>query len=130
MKETTVFAVMLVLDNPSLLDNVLDAWQKIGVRGVTIFESTGYHRVISKRTRIPARFRFASFTPLDVGGEDGNYTLLTMVDHPELIERCVEAAESVVGNLDDPNTGILAAWQLHYVKGLPPLEPDNPDENG
>lgn len=125
MTDKTVFAVMLVLDNPSLLDQVLEVWQKIGVRGVTIFESTGYHRVISKRTRIPARFRFASFTPLDFGGEEGNYTLLTMVDGVDMIKRCVEAAETVVGNLDDPNTGILAAWQLHYVKGLPPLDAEN-----
>ena len=124
MKDNATYAVMLVLDNPSLLDQVLDAWQDAGIRGVTIFESTGYHRIFSKRARIPARFRFASFTQVDVGGEEGNYTLLAMVNHPDMIQRCVKATESVVGNLDDPNTGILAAWPLGYVKGLPPLDSD------
>jgi hypothetical protein len=42
------------LDNPALLNEVLEAWNDVGVRGITIFESTGVHRV---RSRASTRMR-------------------------------------------------------------------------
>jgi hypothetical protein len=37
-----------------------------------------------------------------------------------VVQRCIEAVQAVVGNLDDPNTGVLAAWELDVVRGVPP----------
>ena len=36
--------VLFVLDDPELLDEVLDVWEAIGVSGVTIMDSTGINR--------------------------------------------------------------------------------------
>ena len=36
-----MYALLFVLDDPDRLDEVLTAWANIGVRGVTIMESTG-----------------------------------------------------------------------------------------
>ena len=44
-----MFMVMLVLDNPDQLDDVLTALQDAGIRGVTISDSTGAHRRQMKR---------------------------------------------------------------------------------
>ena len=118
--------IFFVLDDPKKLDPILDAWQKVGIRGVTIIESTGIRRRTSQKEHIP--MRFASFIPeLMVGGEEGNLTLITIVRDERKIEKCIQATETIVGDLSEPNTGILSAWPLSHIKGLPPLETQEED---
>lgn len=118
--------IFFVLDDPRKLDSILEAWQNVGVRGVTIIESTGVRRRTSQKERIP--MRFASFIPeLMVGGEEGNLTLITIVRDERKIEKCIQATETIVGDLNDPNTGILTAWPLSHIKGLPNPDPQEDD---
>ncbi len=111
-----MFMVMYVLDNPDKLDAVLEAWDAVGVGGVTIIESSGIFRQQTKRRRIPMRF---GFEHLIERAERGNYTLITLVEDEDIVERCTAAVEQVVGDLSEPNTGVLAAWPLAVVRGLP-----------
>ncbi|MBI9047794.1 MAG: hypothetical protein JEZ00_00125 [Anaerolineaceae bacterium] len=111
-----MYAIMFVLDDPNQLDKILEAWENVGISGVTIIESTGIHRRAIQKQRIPMRFQF---TPLAVGIEEGNITLLTVVPNEEVIQKCEAATESIVGDLNDPDTGILFAWSLDFVKGVP-----------
>lgn len=110
--------IMFVLDDPDHLDEVLDAWEAVGVSGVTIFETSGIQRRrMQRQQRVPVRF---GFEPVPVSPEAGNYTLFTIVATESMARKCIAAAETVVGNLDGPNTGVLAAWPLAVVKGVPP----------
>ncbi len=111
-----MYLVMFVLDDCSHLDTVLDAWAGIGIRGVTICESTGFHRRRTLQRRIPLRF---DFERLAGPCERGNYTLFTIAESVEMVQKALAAAEQVVGDLDQPNTGVLAAWPLAVVKGVP-----------
>ena len=82
---------------------------------MTIHESTGaYSRQI---TPVGARYLFSM--PRSTRAENFSYTLVTIVPDEAVVERCVEAAESVVGDLSGPNTGVLAAWELGFVRGVP-----------
>jgi nitrogen regulatory protein PII len=107
-----MYAVFFVLDNPDLLDDVLDAWYAAGIGGVTILESTGFHR--RRRQHIPMRYLFG-------GGESeeqGNLTLLAIVPDDTAVQTCLTRAESIVGDLSQPNTGVFTAWPLNTVKGI------------
>lgn len=104
--------VFFVLDDPNRLDEILEAWEAAGVRGVTIVDSTGMQRVLRKH--IPMRYVSGSFLR-----EESHLTLFAIVRKPEQVEACLQAAEAVVGDLDEPNTGVMAAWPLSMVKGLP-----------
>jgi hypothetical protein len=106
--------LMFVLDNPNLLDQVLDAWEAIGVRGVTILESSGINRRRAQRMGAPFML---GFHRLMQSTREGHYTLLTIIDSEEIIQPCIEATEAIVGDLDQPNTGIMAAWPVPVVKG-------------
>ncbi len=114
-----MYMVMFVLHDPDRLDGVLDAWRAAGVSGVTILETIGAHSRKQRRRSVGARYAFGmgqGATQLEVG----NYTLIAIVPDEATVGACIEAAESVVGNLDDADTGVLAAWQLDITKGIAP----------
>jgi nitrogen regulatory protein PII len=112
--------VMFVLDDPEKLDPVLDAWEAIDVTGVTIIESSGINR--RRVARQVGTSYMAGFNRLMSGSQTNHHTLFTIVPDEEMVRRCIAAAESIVGDLDDPNTGVLAAWELSVVKGVPPAD--------
>lgn len=106
-----MFMIFFVLDDPELLMPVLDAWEKAGIGGVTIIESTGMQRV--KHKFVPMRFSVPFYTD-----EVCHQTLMAMVENEALIQAALEASESVVGDLNNGRTGVFAAWPLAYTKGL------------
>ena len=112
-----MYMVMLVLDVPDMLDAVLDAWHAAEVRGATIAETTGVHRRRIRRPRVPAPYAIAETGP--AGLEQGNYTVWAIVPDEQTVRRCLDAAEKVLGDLDGPDTGVLVAWPLAFVKGVP-----------
>lgn len=109
-----MYMIMLVLDDPNQLDGVLEAWQGAGIRGATIVESTGIQRL--RRKNIPMRYLFQTSGAV----EEGHLTLLVIVDSEQLVQDCLQATEKIVGDLDEPNTGVFAAWPLAFVRGVPP----------
>ena len=106
-----MFMVMFVLNNPDVLGRVLDSWERGGITGVTIFESTGLHRV--QRRFIPMRY----ISPV-VEAEESHLTLMAVVRDQAQVQACLDGAEAVVGDLSGPDTGVFAAWPLPFVKGL------------
>ena len=109
-----MYMIMLVLDNPDQLDEVLEAWERIGIRGATIVESTGIHRL--RRKNVPMRYIFQ--TPGLI--EEGHLTLFVIVEGEQMVQDCLHATEKIVTDLDGPNTGVFAAWPLACVRGVPP----------
>ncbi len=109
--------LMFVLDDPNHLDPVLDAWEAVGVSGVTIVESTGMAR--HKRANMVGSPLMAGFNRLMQSDQEGHYTLFTIVKGEQVVRECIRAAEKVVGNLKTPNSGVMAAWPLTIVKGVP-----------
>lgn len=112
-----MYMVMFVIDDPSHLDEVLDAWDSIGVTGVTIIESTGINR--RRRARQVGSMFMAGINRIMSSDQESHYTLFTMVHNQEIVQKCIAAAETIVGNLASPNSGVLASWQLDVVKGVP-----------
>lgn len=117
--------ILLVLDDPGKLEEVLAAWEQSGVPGATIIESTGIQRRRASTSRIPTRFTFGHPSGRL---EESRYTLLTVVEDEEAVRRCLAATEAVVGDLSKPHTGILAAWPLSLVKGVGPRRQDEEAE--
>jgi hypothetical protein len=112
--ELGLYHIMFVLDDPNHLDEVLDAWFHANVRGVTIMESTGLYR---RRARaLGARYAFG-FPRLFGGAYAGHFTLAAIVGGRPAVRAALEAAESVVGDLDEPSTGVFAAWPVTFAKG-------------
>ncbi len=108
--------VMFVLDEADFCHDVLNAWEEAGIFGVTILDSSGLGRVreLGVRDDIPL---IPSLSDLFKNSETQHRTLFTVVEGEEQIESIVKATESVVGSLDQPNTGFLFAMPVSHVYG-------------
>jgi len=106
-----MYMIMFVLNDPDRLNEILEAWEKAEIRGATIIESTGLHR--QRKKFIPMRYTSPIFND-----EESHLTVITLAKDESMIQACLQATESVVGNLDSPNTGIFTAWPVAFIKGL------------
>ncbi len=110
-----MYMVLVVIDDPSRLDKVLEGLKAGGITGATLIESTGLHR--KQKKHIPMPYLYSGDEP----GEVDNLTLFTVVPDRKTAEKCLTIIENIVGDLNNPNTGIFAAWELDLVKGISPL---------
>ncbi len=108
--------VIFVLDDVNYCHDVLNAWEDIGIVGVTMLDSSGLGRIRNAGARddIPL---MPSLSDLFKKSETQHRTLFTVVKGEEKIEAIVKATESVVGSLDEPNTGFLFAMPVSHVYG-------------
>lgn len=109
-----MYMILFVLDDPEKLDDVLDAWESVGITGVTILESTGIQRRRTARKRVPMRYRLAPM----IQHEEGHYTLMAIVQSKEIVQKSLQSTEQLIGDLKSPNTGVFTAWPLDVVAGV------------
>ena len=111
------YLVVLIVDNPDDCPAVLDAWDELGVSGVTILESTGLGRLrrASMQDDLPLIPSLRNF--LDAR-EVPHRTLLSVVEDQAMVDRMVAAAHGIIGSLDNPNTGFLFVVPVLQAYGL------------
>ena len=107
-----MYMVCMVIDNLDLRGKVLDALASSGIKGATIIDSTGLHR--QQRKHLALRYGYAMQDSVEMD----NATIFSLVPDRQVAQDCLKIVESVVGDLDQPNTGIFAAWELDLVKGI------------
>jgi hypothetical protein len=110
------YLVVLVLDNPDLCQNILEAWEATGVRGITILESTGVGRMKQAgfRDDIPL---MPNLSDLFKSSETHHRTLFSVVETAEQADGLRDATETITGELSQPNTGLMFVVELHKVFG-------------
>ncbi len=113
-----MYLILFVLHDPDYLDELLAAWEAEGVRGVTVLFSTGLGRIRQKsamRDDIPLMPSLEDFYEAP---EDLSRTLFTTVQDHALVDALVTATRRVVGNLEDPDTGLLLVMPVSEAYGL------------
>lgn len=108
--------LVLVLDDETLLRDVLQAWEDAGAPGATVLESTGLRRVTDffGRDDMPL---FPSLRELAQKEHSMHRTIFTVLDAEALVEKVIAATERVVGDLSQPHTGILFVVPVARVVG-------------
>ena len=109
--------VLLVIDNPDQCSSVLDAWEELGVGGITILDSTGLGRLRKSGIRddIPL---MPSLAHLLKGREERHRTIFTVVENEEWVDRLVARTQEIMGDLNDANVGVLFVLPVSRVVGL------------
>ncbi len=110
--------LVLVLDDPDKLSAIIDAWESIGVPGVTMLASVGSRQLRrhAQRDDLPL---IPSMRSVFAGVEEHNRTLFAVLEDDELLERAIHAAQEIIGDFMDPNTGILFVVPVSRTWGVP-----------
>lgn len=113
-----MFMVIYVLNNVALLEDLLQAWEDIGVNRVTLLPSTGLGRIKQGaflRDDLPL---IPSLEDMLEHQQDTNRTLFTIVADEKTVENILQATQSVVGDLGKHHTGILIALPCAKAYGI------------
>ncbi len=114
------FQVVFILNDPDLCGNILDAWEGVGVRGITILESSGVGRVrqAGLRDDLPL---IPSLNDLIISAETRHRTIYAVVRDQEQVDSIVIATQSIVGDLELEGTGFLFIVPVTQVYGTSKL---------
>jgi hypothetical protein len=123
------YMVLLVLDDIKRAEEIIDAWEAAGVGGITIVESTGLGRVRYKqgyRDDIPL---LPSIHDLIHTREEHHRVFFSIVDGEQMVDRLFLLTEEIIGDLNNPNSGIMIALPITRAAGLNRKiwSPENPD---
>lgn len=119
-----MYLLIMVLDDSTHLNEILDGWVDSGVRGVTILESTGLGRTLAQTGSLRM---YAGFSQLFAGGRVGHNTLFAVIEDLDIAEAAVKATEAILGDLKQAHTGIIFALPVVKTWGLPePYPTDEP----
>ena len=108
-------AFFLVLNQTEYLEPLLGKLLENGVRGATVFQSTGMMRVLNQNADDAPMFGALRqlFDPARK-----NSTTLMMVLEDEQANVVRSLIREVTGGLDKPDSGILFAVPVLYAEGL------------
>lgn len=111
------YMVLLVVDDLNACPRVLDAWHSAKVPGITILESTGMGRLQKGgfRDDLPM---MPSLSDLLRSQEHRHRTIFSVVESEEMVDRLIQITEDVLGDLNDPDSGMLVALPVARAAGI------------
>lgn len=110
--------ILFVLHDPEKLRALLDAWTEAGINGATVLYSTGLGRLNQAealRDDLPLMPSLEDFLP---HVEHLSRTIFSMIEDEAVVERVVAATQRVVGDLCEPDRGLLIVLPVAQVYGL------------
>ncbi|MBI3244193.1 MAG: hypothetical protein HYZ49_18075 [Chloroflexi bacterium] len=110
---------VLIIHDPTKLTDVLNAWVDAGITGVTILDSSGLGHLLPGETRDDLPL-FPSLADLLQSAEERHRTIFSVIADDFDLNRLVAATETILGQLAEPNTGILFVTPVTRVWGLQP----------
>lgn len=116
--------LLIILNDITVLPDLLEAWQKIGVPGPTILKSVGGH---ASRTWLD-RVGLGSPNKLFEAKENQTRTILAVFEDEELLAQAIAEAEQLVGGFDTPNSGVVFVLPVSQTIGLHKNYPPPPKE--
>lgn len=113
--------LVLVVDDQEHFPEILKAWEEIGVPGITVVESLGSRRLRDGlRDDLPLMISLRAVMELE---ETHNRTLFCVIENDALLEKAIAAAERIVGDFNQPHTGILFTVPVDRSMGVMKAEP-------
>ena len=110
-------ALFLVINETKYLEDILEEFIKIGVRGATILDSQGMGRALAANSdqHIPMFGYLKNF--LD-DAHPYNKTIFTVLESQQLVDVVVKAVNSVVGDINKPGIGFMFTVPVGSVYGI------------
>ncbi len=108
--------LFLVLNKTEYLDEILDAFVEIGVRGATILDSQGMGGALSTGGKdIPF---FGGLRTLLDNSRPYNKTVFTVIEDEEVLKKAVKEVKRILGNMNDPGVGLMFTLPVGEIIGM------------
>lgn len=111
------YMVLLIVDDLNICPTILDAWDAAKAPGITILESTGLGKFRQDIIRDDMPM-MPSLSELFRPREHRHRTIFTVVEGEEMVDRLVQISEEILGDLNEPNTGVLFVLPVSRVVGF------------
>ncbi|NLP37707.1 MAG: hypothetical protein GX357_08655 [Firmicutes bacterium] len=108
--------LVLVLNQPERLEEILEGFLHEGISGATVLESTGMGRELCDTAPF-----FGGIRQLIQGCRPHNVTVFTVVRSEEERKKAIKVIDEVIGDVSKPNAGIYFTVPVTSVNGL--MEP-------
>ncbi len=113
-----MFVLLLMLDNPDVLDRVVQAWVELGIRGTYVLESTGCREPEDQpHARLPVGL--SPFAHLAAAGRFCHVLLLAPIETASLAEQAAEAVTRIAGPWSERRTAMMFALPVTMSWGVP-----------
>lgn len=113
-----MYLITFVLHNPDLLEELIDIWDKSGADGVTVVFSSGMGRLRQNqglRDDIPL---IPSLNDFYKARQTLSRTIFTVIKEESTIDNILSATQNLVGDLNQPETGLFIVTPVIRVYGL------------
>lgn len=108
--------LFLILNETEYLDDILDAFIDIGVKGATILESQGMGSAIANGDR-DMPFFGALRTLLD-NARPYNKTIFTVIEDEQVLNDAIEAVQDILGDMTKPGVGLMFTLPIGSIHGM------------
>lgn len=114
-KKGSVFmnVLFIVLNKVEYLEEILDMFMEIGVRGATILDSQGMGRAIGETDAF-----FGAIRNMIDGARPYNKTIFTVIEDKETLDRAIKETKNIVGEISDPGVGMMFTLPIGEVHGM------------
>lgn len=109
--------LFIVLNETEYLDDILDGFVEVGVKGATILDSQGMGSAITNSGRGHDAFFGAIRSFLD-NARPYNKTIFTVIEDEEILMKAVRTVKEIVGDINKPGVGMMFTVPVGNVYGM------------
>ena len=109
--------LVIVLNKMDHLDDILDCFVDIGVKGATIVDSQGMGSAITNSGRGSEPLFGAIRIFLD-NARPYNKTIFTVIEDEETLTEAIKVVKGILGNINKPGVGMMFTLPVGNVYGL------------
>ncbi len=110
-------ALFIVLNKPDCLEDLLDKFIEIGVKGATILDSQGMGFAVTHGGHGKEPFLGKIRSIID-NSRPYNKTVFTVIEDEETLQKAVSAAKEVFGDVYEPGIGMMFTMPVGNVYGM------------
>lgn len=109
--------LFIVLNKIEYLDDILDSFVDIGVKGATILDSQGMGSVITNSGNGHEPF-FGSIRAFLDNSRPYNKTIFTVIEDDEVLKKAVKSIKSILGDIEKPGVGMMFTLPVDNIYGM------------
>ena len=108
--------LFLVLNETEYLDEILDSFVEIGVKGATILDSQGMGSALASGERSTPFF--GALRTLMDNARPYNKTIFTVIEDEEMLARAVRSVKDILGDMEKPGVGLMFTLPVGNIYGM------------